>query len=122
VKTAILIALIVFATSAGDVFMARGLKQVGEISTLRPARLLRLGQRVVTNRNFLLGLFFMAVSFIAFLTVLSLTDMSYVVPATSLSFVVSTLGAKLVLKETISSSRWMGTLLVGLGILLISLP
>jgi transporter family protein len=122
VKTAILIALIVFATSAGDVSMARGLKQVGEISTLRPARLLRLGQRVVTNRNFLLGLFFMAVSFIAFLTVLSLTDMSYVVPATSLSFVVSTLGAKLVLKETISSSRWMGTLLVGLGILLISLP
>ena len=121
-KTAILIALIVFATSAGDVFMARGLKQVGEISTLRPARLLRLGQRVVTNRNFLLGLFSMAVSFGAFLTVLSLTDMSYVVPATSLSFVVSTLGAKLVLKETISSSRWMGTLLVGLGILLISLP
>jgi len=102
--------------------MARGLKQVGEISTLRPARLLRLGQRVVTNRNFLLGLFSMAVSFGAFLTVLSLTDMSYVVPATSLSFVVSTLGAKLVLKETISSSRWMGTLLVGLGILLISLP
>ena len=121
-KTAFLIVLIVMATSTGDVLMARGLKQLGEVSTLHPAKLLRLGQRVATNRDFLTGLFSMAVSFFAFLTILSRTDMSYVVPATSFSFVVSTLGAKLILKESISVRRWMGTLLVFLGILLISLP
>ncbi len=34
-KTAILIAVIVLADSAGDVLLTRGMKQVGEISTLR---------------------------------------------------------------------------------------
>ena len=121
-KTALMIGIIVLSTSAGEVFIARGLRQIGEISTLRPSLLFRLGQQVVMNPNFLLGVCSMAVSFFAFLTVLSWEKMSYTVPATSLSYVVSTLGAKFVLKETINLRRWVGTLLVGLGILLISLP
>lgn len=121
-KTAFMILLVVLATSVGDVLIARGLKQIGEVKTLKPGKLLRLGRRVMMNRDFLLGFLFMAVSFFAFLGALSRADMSYTVPATSLSYVVSTLGAKFILKETINLRRWMGTLLVCLGILLISLP
>ena len=121
-KTAFMILIIVLSTSAGEVLIARGLRQIGEISTLRPSLLLRLGRQVVVNPSFLTGLFSMAVSFFAFLAVLSWENMSYTVPATSLSYVVSTLGAKFVLKEAINLRRWVGTLLVGLGILLISLP
>jgi drug/metabolite transporter (DMT)-like permease len=121
-KTAFMILLVVLATSAGEVLIARGLKQIGEIVTLKPGQLLRLGRRVTMNRDFLLGFFFMAVSFFAFLAALSRADMSYTVPATSLSYVASTLGARFILKETINLRRWMGTLLVCLGILLISLP
>ena len=121
-KTALVILIVVLSTSAGEVLIARGLRQVGEISTLKPGRLLRLGRRVLMNPNFLLGLLSMAVSFFAFLTVLSWENLSYTVPATSLSYVVSTLGAKFVLRERINLGRWIGTLLVCLGILLISLP
>jgi bacterial/archaeal transporter family protein len=121
-KTAFMILIVVLSTSAGEVLIARGLRQVGEISTLKPGRLLRLGQQVLMNPNFLLGLLSMAVSFFAFLTVLSWENLSYTVPATSLSYVVSTLGAKFVLRERINLGRWIGTLLVCLGILLISLP
>jgi drug/metabolite transporter (DMT)-like permease len=64
----------------------------------------------------------MACSFFAFLAVLSWADLSFVLPATSLSFVITTLGAKFILKEEISRVRLAGTLLVCLGVALISLP
>jgi bacterial/archaeal transporter family protein len=121
-KTAFMILIIVLSTSAGEVLIAKGLKQVGEISTLNPGLLVRLGWRIMMNSNVLQGVLSMAVSFLAFLTVLSWENLSYTVPATSLSYVISTLGAKFVLKERINRYRWVGTVLVGFGILLISLP
>jgi bacterial/archaeal transporter family protein len=121
-KTAFMILIIVLSTSAGEVLIAKGLKQVGEISTLNPSLLLRLGWRIMMNSNVLQGVLLMAVSFLAFLTILSWENLSYTVPATSLSYVMSTLGAKFVLKERINRYRWVGTVLVGFGILLISLP
>jgi bacterial/archaeal transporter family protein len=121
-KTAFMILIIVLSTSTGEVLIARGLRQIGEISTLNPWFLLRLSARVLMNPNVFLGVLSMAISFFAFLTVLSWENLSYTVPATSLSYVISTLGAKFILKEHINAHRWVGTLLVGVGILLISLP
>jgi drug/metabolite transporter (DMT)-like permease len=121
-KTAVLIAMIVLADAAGDVFLTRGMKQVGEISTLNPGRLLNIGRKAVRNRSFLSGIFFMAVTFFSFLIVLSWADLSFVFPTKSLVYFASTLGAKWFLKETISLERWGGILLVCLGVALISLP
>ncbi|HKP84767.1 MAG TPA: EamA family transporter [Blastocatellia bacterium] len=120
--TALMIALVVLGGSVGDVFITKGMKEVGEISTVRLVGLLRVAGRVVTNKNFLTGIFFMAISFFSFLAVLSWADLSFVLPATSLSFVITTVGAKLFLKERISPVRWTGILLVCVGVALISLP
>jgi transporter family protein len=120
-KTAVMIAIIVLADSAGDVLITKGMKQVGEISTIKPKELLSIGRRVLSNRNFLSGIFFMAVTFFSFLTVLSWADLSLVFPATSLVYVASGLGAKFILKETVSLQRWAGILLVCLGVALTSL-
>jgi len=120
--TAVMIAIVVLGGSAGDVFITKGMKQVGEISTMHPGKLARVALRVLTNVNFLIGIFFMACSFFAFLAVLSWADLSFVLPATSLSFVITTIGAKFVLKEEISRLRLAGTVLVCLGVALISLP
>jgi drug/metabolite transporter (DMT)-like permease len=121
-KTAVLIAMIVLADSAGDVLLTMGMKQVGEISTIHPRVLLNIGRKVITNRNFLFGLFFLAVTFFSFLIVLSWADLSLVFPAKSLVYVASTLGAKFILGETMSFQRWAGISLVCLGVFLISLP
>ena len=121
-KTVVLIAMIVLADSAGDVLLTMGMKQVGEISTIRPRALLIIGRKVITNRNFLYGLFFLAVTFFSFLIVLSWADLSLVFPAKSLVYVASTLGAKFILGETVSFQRWAGISLVCLGVFLISLP
>jgi drug/metabolite transporter (DMT)-like permease len=121
-KTAVLIAMIVLADSAGDVFLTRGMKQVGEISTINPRVLLSIGRKVIRNKSFLSGIFFIAITFFSFLVVLSWADLSLVFPAKSLVYVASTLGAKFILKETVTFQRWAGILLVCLGVVLVSLP
>ena len=117
-----MIAVIVLGTSAGDVLITRGMKEIGEIDTVHPVALMRVVGKVLRNRSFLISIFFMALSFFCFLAVLSWDDLSFIIPATSLEYVVSTLGAKFILKERISSLRWAGTVFVCLGVALISLP
>lgn len=120
--TALMIALVVLGGSVGDVFITKGMKEIGEISTVRVAELLAIGKRTVTNRYFLGGIFFMAVSYFSFLAALARADLSLVLPATSISFVITTVGAKLFLKERVSGLRWAGILLVCVGVALISIP
>lgn len=120
--TALMIAIVVLGGSAGDVFITKGMKQIGEISTTNLRELLWIALRVLSNKNFLIGIVFMACSFFAFLAVLSWADLSFVLPATSLSFVITTVGAKFILNEHISRVRLAGTVLVCVGVALISLP
>ena len=120
--TAMLVGLVVLGGSAGDLLITRGMKQLGEISTLHFGTLVRIAGRALSNRSVLSGVFCMAVSYFSFLGALRLADLSLVLPATSVSFVITTIGARLFLKETISVSRWTGILLVCIGVALISIP
>lgn len=117
--TVLMIVLIVVSNAAGDVYITKGMKQVGEVATLDPRELLAIAKRAVTNGNMLLGIFFLAVSFFSFLSVLSWAEMSFVVTTTASVYVVAILGAKFILKERISALRWVGTLLVCVGVALI---
>ena len=121
-KTAILIAIIVLADSAGDVLLTKGMRQVGEVSTFAPRALLAIARRAIRNHHFLASIVFMVAHFVGFLAVLSWADLSVVFPATTLVYVIGTLAAKFILQETISTHRWAGTMLVCLGVGLVSLP
>ena len=122
ITTAIMIAIITLATSVGEVLIAKGIREIGEISTLHVAALIKIALRILTNKFFMLGIFLMAVSFFTFLVTLTEADLSLIVPATAISFAVKTLGAKIFLHERISRERLIGTVLVCLGVALISLP
>lgn len=122
VMVAFMIAIAVLANTTGEVLIAKSMKQMGEISTLRPGELLKIGWRVLTNKFFVTGLVVMTLNFLVFLALLSMADLSLVIPATALGFAVKTFGAKVFLKETISRERLIGTLLVCAGVVLISLP
>ena len=121
-KTAIMIAVIVLADSAHDVLLTRGMRQVGGISTIKPRELLSIAGQVLRNRSFLTGFLFTVIYFFSFLLVLSWADLSLVFPATALVYVTSTLGARFILRETVTLQRWAGTVLVCLGVALTSLP
>lgn len=120
--TALLIALVVLGGSAGDVFITKAMKQVGEIHTLHIGRLFGIAGRAITNWYFVIGLLFMAVSYFSFLGALRLADLSLVLPATSISFVVTTIGARLFLNEKITPTRLAGIVFVCVGVALISIP
>ena len=79
------------------------------------------GMRRMEKKILALGICFLTVSFFSFLTLLSWANLSFVLPASSLSYVANTMGAKIFLKERVSPERWMGVLLIGLGVALISL-
>jgi transporter family protein len=115
-KTVIVIAIIVLADSAHDIFLTRGMKQVGGVSTIRPKELLLIARRVLSNKSFLIGFFFTVIYFFGFLAALSWADLSLVFPATSLVYVITTVGAKFILHERITRGRWAGILIVCLGV------
>jgi len=121
-KTALLLALLILSDTLSDVSLAKGMKQIGALPTLHLRALLVLGSKMARNGAVLLGLLSMIAGFLTFLVVLSWADLSFIVPATSLHFVLATLGAKWILQEHISRVRWFGTIFVGLGVALLSLP
>ncbi len=120
--TALMVLLVVFSNAAGDVFLTKGMKQVGDVSAVSRLEILRTIKRIAGNLNFILGVTCLAVSFFSFLTVLSWANLSFVVPATALVYVVTVLGAKFFLREQIDRMRWAGTFLVCFGVALICLP
>jgi uncharacterized membrane protein len=67
-----------------------------------------------------LSIVFMAASFFSFTQLLKVADLSFAVPATAASFVLETLLARLVLKESVDGRRWTGALLVAAGVALLA--
>lgn len=72
------------------------------------------------NKHFLFGLFLETLFFIGLLYLLGQKDVSFIWPLTSLSFVMTTLAARFLLKEDVSTVRWAGVALIVLGAALIS--
>jgi drug/metabolite transporter (DMT)-like permease len=114
----LLIALIFEAV--GVVFLSRGLKQIGELTEPSAAGVARLVAAGVTNAHILVGVFFEALFFVGLLMLMSKADVSFVWPLTSLSFVVTTVAAKLYLHEHVPPLRWSGVCLIMLGAALIT--
>jgi ceramide glucosyltransferase len=120
--TAVMVLMVVFTDAAGDVLLTRGMKQVGDVSAVKRLKIPATIKRIVGNPNILLGVASQTVSFFSFLTVLSWANLSFVVPATAIVYAVTVVGARFFLKERIDPVRWAGTLLVCLGVALVSVP
>jgi drug/metabolite transporter (DMT)-like permease len=76
---------------------------------------LRLVGRGLVNPSILAGILFEAIFFAGLLILMGHRDISFVWPLTSLSFVMTTFAAVLVLKEHVSATRWAGVALIVLG-------
>ena len=116
-----LLAVVILAGAAGDVSVTRGMKAVGEVSSLRPAFLVGIMGRVARTGWIWLGVLCKAIAFAGLLALLARADLSWVTPATAVSFIVETLAARYLLGEHLSRTRWAGACCVGLGVALISL-
>jgi len=115
------IAIIVAATTVGEVMQAMGMRRHGEIRDFRPGALGRRMALVARNRFVIASVIAMAVSFFAYLGLLTISDLSFAVPATAVTYVLETVLARYVLKERVNWLRWAGASLVICGVALVSL-
>lgn len=99
--------------------MARAMKAVGEVEDFRPFALLRLIPRVLRLPWMWVGVTLMATAFFSLLAVLSMENVSLVVPVTALSYGAGALGGKFFLREQVTPKRWAGVFLVCAGVALV---
>ena len=117
-RTALFLAIVVFCGTGGEICVTHAMKRIGEVRNFAPRALLAVLRRAFRLGWMWLGILLMAVAFYAFLALLSWAPVSFVIPATALSYAVGALGAKFLLGERVSGSRWAGVLLVCLGVAL----
>jgi len=99
-------------TPVGDSLLSYGMKQVGNIH-LRNIPDLVLA---ITNPWVGIGIVMLLGFFASYMTALSWADLTYVLPASSLGYVLLALIARFGLHERISLTRWIGIALVSSGV------
>ena len=116
----LLVGVIMLCNAVADVCNAAGMKHQGEVENLGLRSLRTMLKKIVHNHLVIVGIIAMAVAFFALLSLLSITEVSFAVPATAGSFLLETILAKLVLREDVSAARWAGAVLVAAGVALLS--
>lgn len=113
--------LIVVPGTGGEICMSRTMKTVGEVTDFRPSAIAKVLGRAIRVPWFWIGITMMATGFFALLGMLAVANVSFVFPATALSYAVGTLGGKLFLGERVTPQRWIGVLIVCVGVVLVAL-
>ena len=98
--------------AVGDSLLSYGMKQVGNVSLQHLSGLLL----AITNPWVTLGILLLLGFFACYMTALSWADLTYVLPASSLGYVLLALIARFALHEHVSVTRWMGIALVSSGV------
>jgi drug/metabolite transporter (DMT)-like permease len=110
-KYLVLAGVTVFA-AAGDSMLSHGMKQSGSISLNQLQGVIF----AVLNPWVAIGILLLLAFFATYMTALSWADLTYVLPATSLGYVLLALVARFVLHEHVSPLRWVGIVLITGGV------
>jgi ceramide glucosyltransferase len=117
-RTAFILAFVVLTGTSGEISLTHAMKQIGEVKHFSPAAISGVLLRSLRQVWLWIAVALMALSFYAFLTMLSWYPVSFVVPATSLAYVAGALGAKFLLKERLTAIRWGGVACISFGVAL----
>ncbi|HKE06285.1 MAG TPA: hypothetical protein VKB48_00585 [Candidatus Acidoferrum sp.] len=120
-RATLLLVFFVLCNTGGEIAMSYGVKQVGEPESFQPKALLRFVWTTVQNSWLWLALPLLAASFYSLLILFSWAPVSVVIPASASNYIVGTFGAKYLLKEDVSFKRWMGVIMVCIGVTLVLL-
>src|SRR3981189_3812223 len=107
----VLVGVAVFST-AGDSLLARGMKDLGGVSLHNLSSLIF----AILNPWVAAGIILLLAFFASYMTALSWADLTYVLPATSLGYVLLALVARFALHEQVSPMRWAGIALIAGGV------
>jgi len=118
-REAFFLFIVVAAGSGGELCVTRAIKRVGEVTDFRPLEVVRVIVRAMKVPWMWIGVAMMALAFFSLLAMLSIENVSFVVPVTALSYAAGALGGVFFLGERVSTRRWVGVLLVCIGVTLV---
>ena len=98
--------------------LKRGMQQIGAVE-LSAAGLEHAFRLTVTSATLWVGIFFLCGFMLSYMTVLSWADYSYVMPAGAFGYALLTFFAVIFLHEAVSPRRWVGVVLICVGVLLV---
>ena len=116
----ILVAIIVAATTAADILQSLEMKRHGAVEDFHPVGIKATLADLARRPLLIIAIGCMAISFFAFMMLLSVADLSFAVPATAASYVIETILARLILKEHIDYRRWAAAFLVATGVAMLA--
>ncbi|HVI06977.1 MAG TPA: EamA family transporter [Candidatus Binatia bacterium] len=108
----LILAGVTFFASTGDALLSHGMKQTGSISIHHLQGVIF----AVLNPWVAGGIVLLLAFFATYTAALSWADLTYVLPATSLGYVLLALVARFVLHEHVSTLRWLGIVLITSGV------
>lgn len=120
-KTILVMGLAVVLGVVGDMLLSKGMKEIGDASSLTLRGLFPFLGKVIRNPKIMLGTLLLAGFFFLWLAVLSWEQLSVALPMQAVTFVLGPLFAQIWLGEAVSPIRWIGTVLISIGVVLVTL-
>jgi uncharacterized membrane protein len=114
-KTRVFTLIVILTQVLGNFALSWGMKHEVEGLSMSPLTFLR----AIFTPYVLLGISLLIVWLLTRMTLLSWADLSYVLPVTSIGYVLNTVIGKYFFDEKITGARWLGTLLIVAGIVLV---
>jgi uncharacterized membrane protein len=120
IKTLIMILAMVVCANAGDLLLKRGMTEIGSVP-LSMQGVWHAFLLTITNGTIWIGILFLIGFTASYMMLMSWADYSYVMPAGAFGYALLTLLAVVYLHETVSPRRWLGVVLICVGVLLVGM-
>ena len=115
-KTPIFLSLVILSNLGGDVCLRFGLRQTGNLLVQSPSAY----WQVFFTPWVGFAVTFYLVWIFAQMALVSWADLSYVIPITSIGYALAALAGWVLLREFISPARWLGIVLIIVGVMFVS--
>ncbi len=106
--------LFIALKAAGNLSLAWGMKHLPTAGANPLAYI-----RAMLDPFVAIGVVSLIVALLTRMVLLSLADLSFVLPVTAVGYVIAAFLGKTVLQEAVSGRRWLGTLLIFIGAVLV---
>lgn len=116
-KTILYLSVAIITNSFGNLLLAIGMDRMPAFGHVALSQYL---WALVADPFLMPGAALTAIYAFAQLSLFSWADLSFVVPCTALSYVLSTVLAEFILGESVDLARWAGVLLITLGVGLVA--
>lgn len=121
IKTILALLFAMTATTLGDIFMARLLRPYEGTTIATLGQVYDIALSLLGSHTFWIAVGCFLTFFIIWLSVLSYEDLSFALPLTAITYIMNAFLAGPMLGEHISPTRWLGTLIIGIGVVVVSL-